>query len=162
MNAQSQLSVAPQTNFVGFLNPESFEFSQRVANMLSNSTMVPEQYRAVTKVKAGKDSYGNMMYRDEPNPNGLLSNAVHRTLIQFDKHHHVFELWVISSYRSWRNLGVNYGVFSPKSATNAPIAPNYGQKKDLQVIDFNCKSLNLFGRYIQTRTGDLYDVNVAL
>lgn len=71
MNAQTQLSVTPQTNFVGFLNPESFEFSQRVANMLSNSTMVPEQYRAVTKVKAGKDSYGNMMYRDEPNPNGL-------------------------------------------------------------------------------------------
>ena len=33
-------------------------------------------------------------------------------------------------------------------------------KKDLQVIDLNCKSLNLFGRYIQTRTGDLYDVKV--
>ncbi|AUX88369.1 hypothetical protein C3F34_19970 (plasmid) [Acinetobacter sp. ACNIH2] len=34
------------------------------------------------------------------------------------------------------------------------------QKKDLQVIDFNCKSLILFGRHIQTRTGDLYDVKV--
>ena len=27
-------------------------------------------------------------------------------------------------------------------------------------IDFNCESLNLFGRYIQTRTGDLYDVKM--
>ena len=35
-----------------------------------------------------------------------------------------------------------------------------GIKKDLQVIDLNFKSLNLFGRYIQTRTGDLYDVKV--
>ena len=56
----------------------------------------------------------------------------------------------------------NYGVFSPKSTTFVPIATNYRQKKDLQVIDFNCKSLKYIGRYIQTRTGDLYDVNVAL
>ena len=35
-----------------------------------------------------------------------------------------------------------------------------GKKKDLQVIDFNCKSLKYIGRYIQTRTGDLYDVKV--
>ena len=47
----------------------------------------------------------------------------------------------------------------PKTYT---IATNYRQKKDLQVIDFNCKSLKYIGRYIQTRTGDLYDVNVAL
>ena len=99
MNAQSQLSVAPQTNFVGFLNPESFEFSQRVANMLSNSTMVPEQYRAVTKVKAGKDSYGNMMYRDEPNPNGLpnciialnMSNRLGADVMMIMQNLHVIE-----------------------------------------------------------------------
>lgn len=99
MNTQSQLSVAPQTNFVGFLNPESFEFSQRVANMLSNSTMVPEQYRAVTKVKAGKDSYGNMMYRDEPNPNGLpnciialnMSNRLGADVMMIMQNLHVIE-----------------------------------------------------------------------
>lgn len=99
MNAQTQLSVAPQTNFVGFLNPESFEFSQRVANMLSNSTMVPEQYRAVTKVKAGKDSYGNMMYRDEPNPNGLpnciialnMSNRLGADVMMIMQNLHVIE-----------------------------------------------------------------------
>lgn len=99
MNAQNQLSVAPQTNFVGFLNPESFEFSQRVANMLSNSTMVPEQYRAVTKVKAGKDGYGNMMYRDEPNPNGLpnciialnMSNRLGADVMMIMQNLHVIE-----------------------------------------------------------------------
>lgn len=75
MNAQTQIATATQVNSVGFLNVESFEFSQRVANMLTNSTLVPEQYRAVLKVKAGKDNYGNMQYRDEPNPNGL-SNCI--------------------------------------------------------------------------------------
>lgn len=99
MNAQTQLSAAPQTNFVGFLNPESFEFSQRVANMLSNSTMVPEQYRAVTKVKAGKDNFGNMMYRDEPNPNGLpnciialnMSNRLGADVMMIMQNLHVIE-----------------------------------------------------------------------
>ncbi|NNG82017.1 hypothetical protein [Acinetobacter sp. ANC 5378] len=75
MNAQTQITAAPQASSVGFLNVESFEFSQRVANMLSNSTLVPEQYRAITKVKVGKDNYGNMQFRDEPNPNGL-SNCI--------------------------------------------------------------------------------------
>jgi hypothetical protein len=65
MNAQLQ---SAQSNSVGFLNVESFEFSQRVANMLSNSTLVPEEYRAVKKVKIGKDNFGVMQYRDEPNP----------------------------------------------------------------------------------------------
>lgn len=71
MNAQTQITASS----VGFLNVESFEFSQRVANMLSNSTLVPEQYRAITKVKIGKDNFGNMQFRDEPNPNGL-SNCI--------------------------------------------------------------------------------------
>lgn len=78
MNAQAN-AVAQQTNssnqFVGLLNLEAFELSQRVAKMLSSSTLVPEQYRAVTKVKAGKDSNGNWQYRDESNPSGL-SNCV--------------------------------------------------------------------------------------
>lgn len=75
MNAQTQVTANTQSNSVGLLNLESFELSQRIAKMLSSSTLVPEQYRATIKVKAGKDSYGNMIYRDEPNPNGL-SNCV--------------------------------------------------------------------------------------
>lgn len=78
MNAQTN-AVAQQNNssnqFVGLLNLEAFELSQRVAKMLSTSTLVPEQYRAVTKIKAGKDSNGNWQYRDETNPSGL-SNCV--------------------------------------------------------------------------------------
>lgn len=78
MNAQTN-AVAQQNNssnqFVGLLNLEAFELSQRVAKMLSTSTLVPEQYRAVTKIKAGKDINGNMQYRDEANPSGL-SNCV--------------------------------------------------------------------------------------
>lgn len=35
-------------------------------------------------------------------------------------------------------------------------------KKGLQVIEKTCKPLINLGRHIQTRTGDLYDVNVAL
>ncbi|WP_180050302.1 recombinase RecT [Acinetobacter sp. YH12105] len=73
MNAQ--ISTAPQMNSVGLLNLEAFELSQRVAKMLSSSTLVPEQYRAVLKVKAGKDQNGQWVYRDEENPNGL-SNCI--------------------------------------------------------------------------------------
>lgn len=75
MNAQTQVSAAPQMNSVGLLNLEAFELSQRVAKMLSSSTLVPEQYRAVLKVKAGKDQNGQWVYRDEENPNGL-SNCI--------------------------------------------------------------------------------------
>lgn len=74
MNAQTQIthSAAP----VGLLNLESFELSQRIAKMLSSSTLVPEQYRATTKVKAGKDNFGNWVYKDEPNPNGLANCVI--------------------------------------------------------------------------------------
>ncbi|AWL29259.1 hypothetical protein DJ533_12125 [Acinetobacter defluvii] len=70
MNAQTQMS-APTQQSVGLLNLESFELSQRIAKMLSSSTLVPEQYRATIQKKAGKDDYGNQLWREEPNPNGL-------------------------------------------------------------------------------------------
>lgn len=73
MNAQSQISNSNQS--VGLLNLEAFELSQRIAKMLSSSTLVPEQYRATIQKKAGKDEYGNQLWREEPNPNGL-SNCV--------------------------------------------------------------------------------------
>lgn len=75
MNAQTQITAASSMNSVGLLNLEAFELSQRIAKMLASSTLVPEQYRAVVKVKAGKDQQGNMIYRDEENPNGL-SNCI--------------------------------------------------------------------------------------
>lgn len=74
MNAQTQIS-ATSNNTVGLLNLESFELSQRIAKMLSSSTLVPEQYRATISKKAGKDDYGNQLWREEPNPNGL-SNCI--------------------------------------------------------------------------------------
>lgn len=73
MNAQTQISNSNQS--VGLLNLEAFELSQRIAKMLSSSTLVPEQYRATIQKKAGKDEYGNQLWREEPNPNGL-SNCV--------------------------------------------------------------------------------------
>ena len=73
MNAQTQVSNGNQS--VGLLNLEAFELSQRIAKMLSSSTLVPEQYRATIQKKAGKDEYGNQLWREEPNPNGL-SNCV--------------------------------------------------------------------------------------
>ena len=73
MNAQTQISNGNQS--VGLLNLEAFELSQRIAKMLSSSTLVPEQYRATVQKKAGKDEYGNQLWREEPNPNGL-SNCV--------------------------------------------------------------------------------------
>lgn len=75
MNAQTQITAASSMNSVGLLNLEAFELSQRIAKMLASSTLVPEQYRAMVKVKAGKDQQGNMIYRDEENPNGL-SNCI--------------------------------------------------------------------------------------
>ncbi len=74
MNAQTQIAQQ-QAHSVGLLNLEAFELSQRIAKMLASSTLVPEQYRSVVKVKAGKDNFGNMQYRDEENPNGL-SNCI--------------------------------------------------------------------------------------
>ncbi|ENV73567.1 hypothetical protein F946_01079 [Acinetobacter johnsonii ANC 3681] len=73
MTAQTQMSNSNQS--VGLLNLEAFELSQRIAKMLSSSTLVPEQYRATIQKKAGKDEYGNQLWREEPNPNGL-SNCV--------------------------------------------------------------------------------------
>lgn len=75
MNAQTQISTPASNNSVGLLNLESFELSQRIAKMLSSSTLVPEQYRATIKVKSGKDDWNNQLYREEPNPNGL-SNCI--------------------------------------------------------------------------------------
>ena len=74
MNAQTQIAQQ-QAHSVGLLNLEAFELSQRIAKMLASSTLVPEQYRSVVKVKAGKDNFGNMQYREEENPNGL-SNCI--------------------------------------------------------------------------------------
>lgn len=79
MNAQTQISNSNSNSnsnqSVGLLNLEAFELSQRIAKMLSSSTLVPEQYRATIQKKAGKDEYGNQLWREEPNPNGL-SNCV--------------------------------------------------------------------------------------
>ena len=75
LRAQRQQAAASANMGVGLLNLEAFELSQRIAKMLSQSTLVPEQYRATVKIKDGKDNYGNWLYRDEPNPNGL-SNCI--------------------------------------------------------------------------------------
>ena len=75
LRAQRQQAAVSANMGVGLLNLEAFELSQRIAKMLSQSTLVPEQYRATVKIKDGKDNYGNWLYRDEPNPNGL-SNCI--------------------------------------------------------------------------------------
>lgn len=68
-------NIQPQQS-IGLLNLEAFELSQRIAKMLSASTLVPEQYRQTIKVKAGKDNFGNVIYREEPNPNGLANCVI--------------------------------------------------------------------------------------
>ncbi len=74
MNAQTQIAQQ-QAHSVGLLNLEAFELSQRIAKMLSSSTLVPEDYRATIQKKAGKDDFGNQLYKEVPNPNGL-SNCI--------------------------------------------------------------------------------------
>lgn len=68
-------NIQPQQT-IGLLNLDAFELSQRIAKMLSSSTLVPEQYRQTIKVKNGKDQNGNMTYREEPNPNGLANCVI--------------------------------------------------------------------------------------
>lgn len=68
-------NIQPQQT-IGLLNLDAFELSQRIAKMLSSSTLVPEQYRQTIKVKTGKDQYGNMTYREDPNPNGLANCVI--------------------------------------------------------------------------------------
>lgn len=68
-------NIQPQQT-IGLLNLDAFELSQRIAKMLSSSTLVPEQYRQTIKVKTGKDQYGNMTFREEPNPNGLANCVI--------------------------------------------------------------------------------------
>lgn len=59
---------------VGLLDIQAFENTQRIANMLSQSTLVPEQYRATIAVKTGqKDQNGNPIIKIEPNANGLAN-----------------------------------------------------------------------------------------
>ncbi|WP_205669586.1 recombinase RecT [Acinetobacter sp. MB5] len=70
---------------VGLLNIEAFELSQRIAKMLANSTLVPEQYRATVRVKGEiqhdgsiryKDSNGNWLYHYEENPNAIANCVI--------------------------------------------------------------------------------------
>jgi hypothetical protein len=70
---------------VGLLNVEAFELSQRIAKMLANSTLVPEQYRATVRVKGEiqpdgsiryKDSNGNWLYHYEENPNAIANCVI--------------------------------------------------------------------------------------
>lgn len=70
---------------VGLLNAGAFELSQRIAKMLANSTLVPEQYRAFNRVKGEiqhdgsiryKDSNGNFLYRYEENPNAIANCVI--------------------------------------------------------------------------------------
>jgi hypothetical protein len=70
------ISNVQQTQSIGLLNLEAFELSQRIAKMLSTSSLVPEQYRQTIKVKAGKDADGNMQFREEANPNGLANCVI--------------------------------------------------------------------------------------
>lgn len=74
-----------QSQSIGLLNLEAFELSQRIAKMLSSSSLVPEQYRQTIKVRGQiqpngtiryKDEDGNFLYRDEPNPNGLANCVI--------------------------------------------------------------------------------------
>lgn len=63
-----------QPSSVGLLDIQAFENTQRIANMLSQSTLVPEQYRATISVKTGKkDQSGNQPVEHRPNPNGLAN-----------------------------------------------------------------------------------------
>lgn len=55
---------------MGFGSLQSFEFMQRAAKMLANSTMVPMQYRAIHEKK---DRDGNMVPEENPN---AISNCV--------------------------------------------------------------------------------------
>lgn len=68
--------VATVNPSVGLLDLQAFENAQRIGNMLSQSTLVPEQYRATIAVKTGKkDENGNPIYEYHNNPNGL-SNCI--------------------------------------------------------------------------------------
>ena len=60
-------NIQPQQS-IGLLNLEAFELSQRIAKMLSSSTLVPEQYRQTIKVKTGKDQVAHRI--DDLEANG--------------------------------------------------------------------------------------------
>ena len=74
---QTPLQTQSNTT-IGFNNAASFELGQRVAKMLSTSTLVPAAYHAMRKVK-GKDN----IEKWEPNPNAVSDcmialNMAHR------------------------------------------------------------------------------------
>lgn len=61
---------------VGLTTTSGFALIQRIATMLSSSTMVPEQYRSMIQVKTGKDGFGNTTYEPRENPNGIANSIV--------------------------------------------------------------------------------------
>lgn len=61
---------------VGLTTTSGFALIQRIATMLSSSTMVPEQYRSMIQVKTGKDSFGNPTFEPRENPNGIANSIV--------------------------------------------------------------------------------------
>ncbi|RZG72444.1 hypothetical protein [Acinetobacter sp. WCHAc060025] len=113
MNAQAQIAHSNQS--VGLLNLEAFELSQRIAKMLSSSTLVPEQYRATIQKKAGKDQYGNQQWREEPNPNGLpnciialnMSNRMGADPLMIMQN-----LYIVNGRPSWSSQYIMAGINS--------------------------------------------------
>lgn len=66
----------PAETAVGLTSAAGFELTMRIANMLTNSTMVPEQFRHTIMVKDRWDnSTKKWSFKEEANPNGL-SNCV--------------------------------------------------------------------------------------
>lgn len=71
MSTDIAVQASPQSTAIGFGTSHDFEFTQRAAKALANSTLVPEAFRAVVVEKRGRDKNA----KENPNaiPNCIIA-----------------------------------------------------------------------------------------
>jgi len=116
-NTQLAAPSAPSTAIsLGFENADTFALLQRAAKMLSNSTLVPAQYRCVKEIK----EYGKVV-RTEENPNAVANCVIALNIarrMRADELMVMQNLYVVEGRPSWSSQWViaavnTCGKFSP-------------------------------------------------
>lgn len=117
------MSLAPAENgqykpaaSIGFENADTFALLQRAAKLLSDSTLVPAQYRSVKEIK----EYGKVV-RTEENPNAIANCVIALNIarrMRADELMVMQNLYVVEGRPSWSSQWViaavnTCGKFSP-------------------------------------------------
>lgn len=112
----NEITTAPAPTQMGFFNLESYQLMERIADRLTQSTMIPEQYRAMVADKS-KESKGTLIPNHSAVPNMIIAlNMAQR--MNADPLMVMQNLHVIEGRPAWSSVWIiaqvnNCGRFSP-------------------------------------------------